>query len=79
MLKEAILDAKEKLKVIAEAAGVEIGNIVRIDYDWSEIRFEREEFHSLRESSYKPSIASIDIEPDNIEASDTVSVVWEIK
>ena len=33
MLKEAILDAKEKLKVIAEA-GVEIGNIVRIDYDW---------------------------------------------
>lgn len=79
MLKNAILDAKEKSKVIAEAAGVEIGHIIRIDYDWGEIRFQREEFDYLKEASFEPSIASIDIEPDNIEASDTVSVVWEIK
>lgn len=79
MLKKAILDAKEKAKVIAEAAGVEIGNILRIDYDWSEIRFQREESYYLSEASYQPSIASIDIEPDDIKISDTVTVVREIK
>jgi hypothetical protein len=58
---------------------VEIGNILRIDYDWSEIRFQREESYYLSEASYQPSIASIDIEPDDIKISDTVTVVWEIK
>ena len=79
MLKKAVLDAKEKSRAIAEAADIEIGSIIRIDYDWSEIRFQREEFDYLREASCESSIASIDIQPDNIKASDTVSIVWEIK
>lgn len=79
MLKKAVLDAKEKSKAIAEAAGIEIGSIIRIDYDWSEIRFQREEFDYLREVPFKSSIASIDIQPDDIKSSDTVSIVWEIK
>ncbi|WP_319371021.1 SIMPL domain-containing protein [uncultured Ilyobacter sp.] len=78
ILKNAIADATNKAKVIAGAADISLGKIISIDYSWSEVKFIRENFE-LMELSCKSSLESIDIEPDEIEASDTVSVVWEIK
>lgn len=78
LLKNAIADAREKAEIIAEAAGVVLGEILRIDYDWSQVRFVNEEY-CLGDRICEASPESMDIQPRDIEGSDYVSVVWEIK
>ena len=39
LLGKAITDSKEKAKVLTEAAGVVLGDIITIDYSWGEITF----------------------------------------
>ena len=39
LLKNAIKDSKHKAEVLANAADVKLGDIVSIDYSWSEINF----------------------------------------
>ncbi len=85
LLGNAIKDSKEKATVLTEAAGVKLGEIQLIDYSWGEIEFTShpmdrmlrpmalEEDCCLASESY-----DIDIEPDDIEVSDTVTVVWGI-
>ncbi len=78
MLKEAVKNAKEKAGIIAEAAGVKVLDILDINYSWGEILFER----NYEDRSYavceESSSVMPDIEPDDIEKSDTVEIVWEI-
>ncbi|MDE5589011.1 MAG: SIMPL domain-containing protein [Acetatifactor sp.] len=87
LLGKAVTDAKEKAAVLTQAAGVGLKEIQSIDYSWGEINFEvhpmgramlaEDEANSLM----APLSASydLDIEPDDIEVSDTVTVVWEIQ
>ena len=66
---------------MAIAAGVSLGEVQSIDYSWGEIdirtspvdKFELKKSYAL-ESSY-----DIDIEPDDIDLADTVTMVWEIE
>lgn len=83
LLGKAVEDAKTKAAVLAKAAGVSLKEIQSIDYSWGEIDFE---YHPMRanmlmEKCCAPEDASydMDIEPDDIEVSDTVTVVWEIE
>ena len=82
LLGKAIKDAREKASVLTEAAGVGLKDIQSIDYSWGEIDFEYRPMDGgiLAERCLaEPTAAySLDIEPDNIEVSDTVTVVWEI-
>lgn len=79
LLGNAIQDAKAKAVVLAEASGVKLGEIRTIDYSWGEIRFESDRIPMAGELSYKEeSRFDIDIEPDDIEVSDSVTVEWEI-
>jgi|BioPla2DNA2_1021312.scaffolds.fasta_scaffold04289_12 uncharacterized protein YggE len=83
LLGKAIADSKEKAKVLTEAAGVQLGDIVTIDYSWGEVEFishPMEKCMSLAEDCCMaaPSAYDIDIEPDDIDMSDTVTVVWRI-
>ena len=68
---------------MTEAAGVTLGDIITIDYSWGEITFLSEPMHkcmSLAEECYMPSGSyDIDIEPDDIDVTDTVTVVWKIR
>ena len=83
LLGKAISDSKEKARVLTEAAGVKLGDIVTIDYSWDEIAFVAE---PMRKNMLTMGVSSarnsdsyqIDIEPDNINVSDTVTVVWQI-
>lgn len=77
LLGYAIRDAKAKANVLAEASGVKLGEIKNIDYSWGEIRFESDRMPV----ACGPADASlnIDIEPDDIDVSDTVTVEWEIE
>ncbi len=84
LLGKAASDAKEKAAVLSEAAGVSLGEIMDIDYSWGQMRFETAPMNrplmakamgaDCAEESY-----AMDIEPDDIEVSDSVTVVWEIR
>jgi len=83
LLGKAVKDAKEKAAVITAAAGVTLKDIQSIDYSWGEIEFEVSPMNRLMKAC-EPVVAcadssyDLDIEPDDIEVADTVTVVWEI-
>lgn len=84
LLAAAVRDSKVKAQTLTEAAGVKLGEIVTIDYSWGEVEFVSRptsrlmdadlRFDSLEEDSYE-----FDIEPDDIDVQDTVTVVWSLE
>ncbi|MCR5295020.1 MAG: SIMPL domain-containing protein [Lachnospiraceae bacterium] len=86
LLAKAVIDAKEKAVVLTQAAGVSLGAILNIDYSWGELNFEVRPMNRMlmadacvKEAGMaKGASCDMDIEPDDIEAADTVTVVWEI-
>lgn len=83
LLGKAVADAKEKASVLAQAAGVTLKDIQTVDYSWGEIDFEYRPMSNevMMECCTAPMAAKsydLDIEPDDISVSDTVTLVWEI-
>ena len=83
LLGKAIADAKAKAVVLTSAAGVTLKDIKTIDYSWGEIEFEYSPMRGdmlCKAAMLEEDCGSfaMDIEPDDIEVSDTVTVVWEI-
>ena len=84
LLGKAVEDSKIKAEVLSKAAGVSLGEIKTIDYSWGELEIYSEPIRHLdmldadgvkmEKTSY-----DIDIEADNIDVQDTVTVVWGIK
>ena len=77
LIENAVTDSIKKAEIMAKSAGVILGDVINIDYSWGEIRIESD--FSMREMRCMEESESYEIEPDDIEASDTVTVVWEIK
>jgi len=84
LLGKAVKDAMKKAEVLAAAACVTLKGIQSIDYSWGEINFEVSPMRNdlMMDKRMAPMAAmdsyDMDIEPDDIEVSDTVTVVWEI-
>lgn len=85
LLGKAVTDAKEKAAVLTQAAGVTLKDIQSIDYSWGEIDFEYSPMNGMlmADKCLAPMAAEggsydMDIVPDDIEVSDTVTVLWEI-
>lgn len=82
MLANAVADAREKATALSQSAGVVLKDIQTIDYSWGEVRFESRLMECASgEVCCGPSpegCYDMDIEPDDIDASDNVTVVWEI-
>ena len=87
LLGKAITDAKEKAFVLTQAAGVALRSIQNIDYSWGQINFEVQPMNRMlmaEDCLMAPMAAEsagydLDIEPDDIEVSDSVTVIWEIE
>ena len=81
LLGKAVQDAKEKATVLTRAAGVTLQCIESIDYSWGEIDIEYRPMERLAKPTQALMAKSyaLDIEPDDIEISDTVTVIWEIE
>lgn len=84
LLGKAVADAKEKAAVLTQAGGVALREIQSIDYSWSEIDFEYRPMNGAIRADRSMSMPKaagydMDIEPDDIAVSDTVTVVWEIE
>ena len=83
LLGKAVKDSMQKASVLAEASGVKLDKILTIDYSWGEIDFVSRPLQemSLRccaEDACSPASYDMDIEPDDIDITDTVTVVWNI-
>jgi uncharacterized protein len=80
VLAEAITNARRRAETIASAAGLKLGAIHNITHGYVEIRIESEprDISGVRESVRCASIGD-DISPDDLQADDTVTVVWQIE
>ena len=87
LLKNAIADSKAKAAVLAEAAGVTLGDILKIDYSWGEINLSTPVLDSFLDvmrlsddsDCFEDEALDMDIEPEDINITDTVTVIWEIQ
>lgn len=83
LLKAATENAREKAEVLCAASGVTLGELVNIDYNWSDISihsasvYSEEQFRGV--DAAVPKAAMPEFEPDDIKSSDTATFVWEIK
>lgn len=83
LLGKAVQDAKIKAGVLTEAAGLKLKDIQSIDYSWGRIDFEytpihRDLYPEADLCCMEEKSLAMDIEPDDIEVQDTVTVLWEI-
>ena len=58
-----------------------LGSLANIDYDWTEVSVHSATRYMLAENHMRGAYAedsAIDIQPEDINVSDTVTFVWEI-
>jgi len=82
LLRSATINAKEKAVILCEASGVELGELLTIDYNWGELNIVSRTDYMLEDKCMAMPVgglADIEIEPDDIDVSDTATFVWEIK
>lgn len=85
LLANAVTDSRVKAEVLAKAAGVGLGEMIAIDYSRAEIDFVSRpvEHLALEEccmrNSQQNGAYDIDINPDDINVTDNVTIVWEMK
>lgn len=80
MLRSAAANARKKAEILCDASGAALGKLLSIEYNWGELDIRSNTRYSLAEDCLAaPMMAnSIDIEPDDINVSDTATFVWEI-
>ena len=87
LLEKAVKDSRVKAEVLAKAAEMNLDELVSIDYSWGEIELTSSPYGKLldglrcndSEEDYYLDDAPMQLEPDDIKASDTVTVVWKLK
>ncbi len=79
MLERAVKDAKEKAAIMAKASGCRLGAVNHIDYSVHEIQIysQARNIHGADEAA-SCEASSLDITPDDLAVSDTVTVVWHL-
>ena len=78
MLENAVTNAMSKASVLAKAAGVRLGEILAINYSWGELNIYSQTQYSVDYCMAESEPMEMNIEPEDVEASDTVTVVWAI-
>lgn len=83
LLTSAAVNARGKAEVLCRASGVGLGQLLSIDYNWGELnlfsRTQCEVEDRLRPLMVSSGCCGPSIVPDDIEVSDTVTFVWEMK
>lgn len=78
LLEKAVEDSTTKAKVLAKASSVKLKEILNIDYSWGEIDIYSSPMDDLMVCEAKSSY-DIDIEADDIDVQDTVTITWTIE
>lgn len=79
MLERAVKDAKVKAEIMATASGCKLGDCLSIQYELRDlfIYSQARKIHETEEAC-NCTTDSLDIIPDDLAASDTVNVIWEL-
>jgi len=79
LLRQAAVNAKRKAAVLSEASGAKLGNLISIDYNWGQLDiFSHTDYVMENRCVGMPGMAPMEIEPEDIDVSDTVTFVWEL-
>lgn len=84
LLGQAVADSKQKAEILATAAGTKLGLVTTIDYSWGEMEIISRPMNKMMEPCMMMEDCAavgydMDIEPNDIDVTDTVTVVWELK
>jgi hypothetical protein len=81
MLRSAAANARQKAEILCAASGVSLGALRAIDYNWGEMELHSSTRYDMDEKCLAAPAAALplDITPDDIDVSDTVTFVWEIQ
>lgn len=81
LLAKAVEDSRIKAEIMASAGNVKIKGLQSMDYSWSEINIMSEPNYDMcmNKCVCENSISSFDIEAEDINISDTVTVYYEIE
>lgn len=78
VLEDATRNACKNADAIARAAGCTLGKALKVDYSWAEIRYHGMAYEATADLMMAERAAP-DIEPDDVEAEDSVTIVFELK
>ena len=80
MLRSATANAKRKAEILCEASNVTMGDLIAIDYNWGELDiYSHTRYDCCEDAMPLMACKAIDIDPDDIDVSDTATFVWEIR
>lgn len=80
VLKSATENAARKAKILCEASGKTLGELISIDYDWADVHFASRSVYSMKQMDRGVAAAAAvpEFEPEDIRSSDSVTFVWAI-
>ena len=82
LLISATENAKTKAEILCKASGSTLGQLLNIDYNWGELNvFSRTSYDvedCIQPLMAMSKCAAPEIEPDDIDVTDTVAFTWEI-
>jgi len=79
VLADATRVARRNAEAMASAAGCKLGRVQSMDYGWSEIRFGSMDYaFEDRMAMDQSSPAAPDIEAEDVQAQDSITMVWEL-
>jgi len=79
LLEKCVADSQMKAKILAVAAGCQLGSIQSIDYSYGEILIHDTEDCDMDCRSMAMPMSDVEMNPEDIENSDTVSIEWELE
>ena len=83
LLISATENARAKAEILCKASGNALGQLLSIDYNWGELNVISRTRYAMEDSIQplmaKSRVNAVEIEPDDIDVSDTVTFTWEIK
>ncbi len=83
LLQSAAASARKKAGILCEASGVQLGQLVSIDYSWGELNVYSRTRYDMEDCCMALPMAAkgfeADLDPDDISVNDTAVFVWEIR
>ena len=78
-MRAAVEDAQESARVLAEASGATLGEMVSVDYSFVEVRTRRFSYGYRGAAMMMEDAAPApDVEPEALDAEEGVTIVWGI-
>lgn len=79
LLESAAQNARAKAEILCRASGCEMGQLLTIDYNWGELNIVSQTRCEMDDGRMMEECCAPEIEPDDIDLSDTVTFIWEIR